>query len=108
MSDLPQVSKVTRSEIIKALNNVNYSVLVATNNFPQIVAKKCCQFLIELLLFLFYQSVFSGVVPSIWMKISIRPIFEAGDKNWFLSRAIKTGFLGRYLFLILFLRLLIL
>lgn len=81
LSDLSFDSVITESEIVSALNSVSDSVSIGVDNFPQIIAKKCGVSLIKPLLVLFNQSVSNGLVPKVWKKSFITPIFKSGDKN---------------------------
>ena len=71
--------KITTSDVVKALNKLNSSMLRSPDNIPAYFSKQVCFTLADILTHLFNLSLSNGVIPNQWKQAIIIPINKKGS-----------------------------
>ena len=73
--------RITRGELIDALNNMKKSTGYGPDQIPALFIYQCSNYLIDPLLDIFNSSLSTGVFPSMWKSSYIRPLHKKGSIN---------------------------
>jgi len=71
---------ICRSDIKNKLQNLDVKKGAGPDGLPPCILRECTAYFIDPLFILFNKSLDEGVVPSIWKKSFIVPIFKSGDR----------------------------
>ena len=73
--------KISREEIIKALNGLDYRKGSGSDDIPPQFIKKCAESLSEPLFLIYEKSLLDGIFPTLWKIAKIVPIYKSNDKK---------------------------
>lgn len=79
-SDLSDLH-ISNDMVVKKLNKLNPGKSPGIDGIHPKVLKECSECISEFLSSMFNQSMDSGILPDIWKKARISPIFKKGDKH---------------------------
>lgn len=75
------VSNVSKSELLRALKNLNTRSAVGPDGIPPYLVKDCAVLFIEPLLHLFNLSIETATYPKAWKISRVTPIHKGGDRS---------------------------